>query len=152
LIWSDYMRGRWDSALASADAFIEECESGSPHVMEWMARTIRGSVRQAQGAPDEALADHRRAVELTREAGESIQDVMAGSILAATLCMRGELDAARALLAEAIPAVRQYGAHGMLESVAPYASELGLADELRAAVEASPHSHAWAAIIVRQLD
>jgi len=152
LIWIDFMRGRWDAASAAADLFIAECEAGSPHTMEWMARTIRGSMLEARGSLDQAVRDHKRAVELTREAGESIQDVMAGSILAATLCVRGELDAARALLAEGIAAVRLYGAHGMLTNIAPYARELGLADELRAAVEASPHSKVWAEIIVRQLD
>jgi len=152
LIWIDFMRGRWDAALASADAFIAECEAGSPHTMEWMARTIRGSIFEGRGAHDRALSDHRRAFELTREAGDSIQDEMAGSLLAATLYGQGEIGPAAALLSEAIPAVRQYGAHGMLASVAPYARELGLADELRAAVEASPHSKAWARIIICQLD
>ena len=152
LIWIDFMRGRWDEALSSADAFIAECQGGSPHTMEWMARAIRGDVLDGRGAHDRALADHRRAVELSHETGDSIQDVMAGALLAATLCMRGELEQAATLLAEAIPAVRQYGAHGMLVSVAPYARKLGLADELRAAVDASPHSKVWAEIIVRQLD
>jgi hypothetical protein len=40
----------------------------------------------------------------------------------------------------------------MLTNVAPYARELGLADELRAAVKASPHSKAWGRIIICQLD
>jgi tetratricopeptide (TPR) repeat protein len=151
-IWMDYMRGRWDTALASAEAFIAECEAGSPHTMEWMARTIRGSIFEGRGAHDRAVADHRRARELTREAGDSIQDEMAGALLAASLYAQGDIEQAAALLSEAIPTVRQYGAHGMLTNVAPYARELGLADELRAAVKASPHSKAWGRIIICQLD
>jgi predicted ATPase/class 3 adenylate cyclase len=152
LIWIDFMRGRWDAAALAADAFIAECEAGSPHTMEWMARTIRGSIFEGRGAHDRAVADHRRAVELTAEMGDSIQEVMTGSLLAATLCEQGQFEPAATLLSEAIPAVRHYGAHGMLTNVAPYARALGLADELRAAVEASPHSKVWAAIIECQLD
>jgi hypothetical protein len=33
-IWMDFMLGRWDRALESADAFIAECESGSRHTLE----------------------------------------------------------------------------------------------------------------------
>jgi len=152
LIWIDFMRGRWDVALAAAETFIAECEAGSPHTMEWMARSVRGSVFNGRGAQDQALADHRRAVDLSRDAGDSNQNVMAASLLGSTLCSQGDFDDAAALLADSIPSIHQYGAHGMLTLIAPYARTLGLAQELRVAVEATSHSHAWARVILRQLD
>jgi len=152
LIWIDFMRGRWDVALAAAETFIAECEAGSPHTMEWMARSVRGSVFNGRGAQDQALADHTRAVDLSRDAGDSNQNVMAASLLGSTLCSQGDFDDAAALLADSIPSIHQYGAHGMLTLIAPYARTLGLAQELRVAVEATSHSHAWARVILRQLD
>jgi class 3 adenylate cyclase/tetratricopeptide (TPR) repeat protein len=152
LIWIEFMRGRWDTALEAADAFIAECEAGSPHTMEWMARSIRGSLFSGRGAHDQALADHTRALALSRETGDPLQTIMASSLIAATLCSRGELEPAASLLSELIPTVREYGAHGMLATVAPFAKTLGLAEELRAAVEGGANWTAWSRIVICQLD
>ena len=44
-IWLDFMLGRWDRALESADAFIAECEAGSPHTLEhFRARSACGTL------------------------------------------------------------------------------------------------------------
>ena len=52
-IWLDFMLGRWDHALESADAFIAECEAGSPHTLEGLgARSASGSSRLARGDRD----------------------------------------------------------------------------------------------------
>jgi class 3 adenylate cyclase/tetratricopeptide (TPR) repeat protein len=60
--------GRWDEALEGSDAFIAECEAGSPHYLETAARETRGLIRLARGDREGALADVRRALALAREA------------------------------------------------------------------------------------
>ena len=63
-IWLDFMLGRWDRALESADAFIAECEAGSPHTQELTVREVRAALLLARGDTDEALRDQLRALEL----------------------------------------------------------------------------------------
>ncbi len=67
LLFTEYMLGDWDSALAAADAFIAECEAGSPHAQEASVRGVRGMIRERRGDSDGALADHLRGVDLARE-------------------------------------------------------------------------------------
>jgi tetratricopeptide (TPR) repeat protein len=159
LIWAAFMRGRWDEARTDADSFIAECEAGSPHTNEWMARNIRASLHEARGEYDQALADNRRALELAREAAETIQLTGALGLLAVTHAERGELAEAGALVREAVPLdmitlVSQYGAHGSLVTLAPYAEELGIASELRAAIDDAPNpaQHRWPEAILLGLD
>ena len=57
-----YLRGRWDEAMALADAFIDEVEGGSPHMMEVMCRLVRALVSMARGDEAGALADSERLV------------------------------------------------------------------------------------------
>ena len=57
------MLGRWDRALESADAFIAECEAGSPHTLEYVAREIRSALWLARGDQDAALRDQLQAFE-----------------------------------------------------------------------------------------
>ena len=65
--WLAFADGRWDQALDSADGVIKECETGSPHTNEWLARIVRGSIREARGEAASALTDHLRGVEVARE-------------------------------------------------------------------------------------
>ena len=62
--------GRWDDALTSAGNFIAACESGSPHVLEYFVREVRGMLRFARGETEAAIEDFRRARELENERGE----------------------------------------------------------------------------------
>jgi class 3 adenylate cyclase/tetratricopeptide (TPR) repeat protein len=63
-----HWQGRWDEALATADAFIAEVEAGSSHYMETSCRYIRGAIRLARGDADGAIADAGRATEVARGA------------------------------------------------------------------------------------
>ena len=49
VIWLDYMLGRWDQALESANDFIAECEAGSPHTLELFVREERAGILLARG-------------------------------------------------------------------------------------------------------
>ena len=137
-IWNGYMRGRWDVALQGADAFIAECEAGSPHTNELGMRLVRGSIRRARGDADGALADHLHAVALARETADPLDLVLALLTCAASHAERGKLDEARALVDEAIPIIRETGlARGVVELV-PFAESLNVRDALREAMEANP--------------
>ena len=61
-IFIDFILGRWDRALESADTFIAECEAGSPHMLEYLAREVRATLWLARGDPDAALRDQRPGV------------------------------------------------------------------------------------------
>lgn len=153
-IWASFMRGRWDEAQTNADTFIAECEGGSPHTNEFLARDFRASLREARGDPDGALADRMRALELVREARETIHLAGVLALLASTYADRGQFAHAEPLMDEAIPLIRQYGAHGSLISVAPFAEQLGIRDELRAAIEEAPRpaQYKWLQAILLGLD
>ena len=58
-IWIDYMLGRWDRALESADAFIAECEAGSPTRWSCSSRGRRALIL-ARGNRERALRDQLR--------------------------------------------------------------------------------------------
>jgi predicted ATPase/class 3 adenylate cyclase len=62
--------GRWDEAIAALDAFIGECEAGSPHYLESDARTWRAWLRLGRGDLDGALEDTRLAVAGARDVGD----------------------------------------------------------------------------------
>jgi tetratricopeptide (TPR) repeat protein len=65
-----FWTGRWDDALARADAFITACET-SPHYLEPYCRAIRGRIRLARGDRRGAREDGLRAVELARRANDA---------------------------------------------------------------------------------
>jgi class 3 adenylate cyclase/tetratricopeptide (TPR) repeat protein len=155
-VWIDFMRGRWDDALRGADPFIAECEAGSPHTNEWSMRSIRASIREGRDLLEEALADRARALELARETGEGgISTLATLALLAGTHAERGQREPAVELVAQAIPLIREYGSHGALANVTPFADELGVAEELRAAIAEGPparSAHRWHKVVVLGLD
>lgn len=68
MIWSDYDNGDWEEALRAANAFIAECEAGSPHYLHGEALGHRARILLARDDVEGALAAAERAVELGREA------------------------------------------------------------------------------------
>ncbi len=152
IAWSAYMCGRWDESLAEVNAFIAECEAGSPHTNEAMARMVRGSIREARGDAAGALADHRRAVELARS-GDWVVRVGASCLLAATYFRRGELEAASSLVREVAPVIGEFGMHGALTNIA-HLVEPKDAAELRSAVEqtSADVGRRWRSAVILELD
>jgi len=142
VLFLDLLFGHWDAALAEAETFIAECEAGSPHTQESVARIARGIIREARGNSEGALADHRRALELARESGTLGPIVAALARSASTHVERGELTEARRLAEELIPKLRKHGPHGAIGELADVAKELGIASELRAVFEDSSSSSA----------
>lgn len=68
VIWFDYDNGDWEEALRAANAFIAECEAGSPHYLHGDVLSLRGRILLARDDVEGALAAAARAVELGREA------------------------------------------------------------------------------------
>ena len=64
-----YWRGEWDEALALADEFVAQAESGLPHHREVDARLTRARIRLARG-DETALADST----LTLDFGRRVRD------------------------------------------------------------------------------
>jgi hypothetical protein len=152
IAWCAFMRGRWDEALPEVNAFIAECEAGSPHTNEPMARMVRGSIREARGDATGALDDHRHGVELART-GDWVVQVGTSCVLAATYLRHGEREAASSLVHEVTPLISEYGMHGALVNVA-HLLEPNDAAKLRSAVEATPADvgERWRAAVLLQLD
>jgi DNA-binding SARP family transcriptional activator len=65
-----YWSGRWDEAVAIADAVVAEAADGIPHMLEGECRTWRGRILLARGQVTGALEDSERALELARESGD----------------------------------------------------------------------------------
>jgi class 3 adenylate cyclase/tetratricopeptide (TPR) repeat protein len=134
VIWLDYMRGRWDHALETANDFIAECEAGSPHTLELFVREVRGGLLLARGDRDSALRDLARVRELGELRSDPYERLARLALTAALYADLDQLDEARTL-AEQIPAlIREVGMQGALVRLAPIADDLGIGDDLRAAV------------------
>jgi tetratricopeptide (TPR) repeat protein len=144
-IWMAFARGRWSEALSGADAFIAECEAGSPHTQEGIVRHARAQIRLAQGDTEGALEDAAHALALARERHDPVSLVAALSISAALRAEGSALEEARALVDELVPLIHEVGPHGAIVQVAVFADWLRATDELRAALAAGrgPRARRW---------
>lgn len=130
--------GRWDEALAEANAFIAECEV-RPHYLEGLALQIRADIRLGRGELEAALEDTNRALELSRHARDPQNRFPALAQASRHRLLVGRLDEARS-------AARQFVAEAQqLEDAPPgsplltqFASELGLEAELGKIVDRMP--------------
>jgi class 3 adenylate cyclase len=137
-LWFEFVKGSWDHVLEAADAFINECETGSPHTSEWLVRMTRGSIREARGDAAGALADHLRGVEVAREAQNPIYLAETLANCAAALAGRGEREQALVMLYEVVDLTRRHGMCSGLAISGLFADELGVTNDLRAAIEEAP--------------
>ena len=99
---------------------------------------VRGSIREARGDAAGALADHLRGVEVAREIQNPVYLSETLANCAATLAGRGESDRAVVMLQEVVDLTREHGMCSGLAICGLLANELGIADELRAAIEKAP--------------
>ncbi|HUG65778.1 MAG TPA: AAA family ATPase [Gaiellaceae bacterium] len=147
-IWLDFMLGRWDRALASADTFIAECEAGSPHTLEHFAREVRSALWLARGDQDRALRDQLQSFEhQTRH--DPFQLLGSLALTAALYAELGQLDEARGFALQVPPLVREVGVHGALTRLGLFAEKLDIREDLRDAVAAGagPSVPTWRSVI-----
>jgi tetratricopeptide (TPR) repeat protein len=125
-----FFRGRWDDAVALADAFVAECAT-SPHYMEGAVRGIRAYIRTARGDVKGAFEDEGRALELGREIGDPQRLLPSLFGSARTHALVGDPQAAVALAREGIAVLRDHPDYaGMVGHLALVADELGVRDEI----------------------
>ncbi len=134
VIWADHDTGEWDAALRAADAFIAECEAGSPHYLEGDVQGIRARILFARDDVDGALAASARAVEL----GRKIKDPQA---LRPALGVQMRINVRLGRIAEARAAARELlSLGGLMYELALVADSLGFRDEVRAAIAERPEN------------
>jgi tetratricopeptide (TPR) repeat protein len=151
--WIAFARGRWDEALAIVDAFIAECEAGSPHTLEYFVREVRASLLLARGEREGALRDQARAFELAETRLDPFQRLGSLAATASVYAELGKLDEARELAKQVPPLVREIGLHGILSRLGVHTDELGIGDDLRDAVAAGagPAVPFWREVIEKVL-
>ena len=137
LVFADFFLGDWDSASRALNEFIAACEAGAAHTNEPDMRGLRGTLRRARGDVAGARLDHARAVELARADGGSASMISALIGSAAMHAEQGELDAARGLVAEAIPIMQRTSQMGPLLQLLGFVERLGVRDTLLEVVRAS---------------
>jgi predicted ATPase/class 3 adenylate cyclase len=139
LIWLRYGFGDWDAALRGAEAFVAECEAGSPHYHEGSMRSVRARILLARGDLAGAEAESRRSLELDRDAGDPQALLPSLGTAVRVLQAVGRDDEAREAALEMLSLYRA----GNVMSVTILALEaeaLGLRDDLHEALAAQPPS------------
>jgi class 3 adenylate cyclase/tetratricopeptide (TPR) repeat protein len=133
--------GRWDEALALADAFIAEAEAGSPHYQRANVQSTRGAIRLARGDTEGALEDFRQAEAFAREAGDPQVVLTVLTALTIGYSDLGLHEDARRVANEIMPIAREHPvvAEG-LSWIAPMAADLGIEDDLRVVAALMPPS------------
>jgi class 3 adenylate cyclase len=143
-IEGEHLVGLRDDCVQHADEFIAECEEGSTHYLESLARVRRADVRLARGDTAGADEDAAVALELVREVKDPqlFQNVLVFNVrLAAEL---GRLDAARALADELLATVGAGANLFALVSLVWVADGVGVAEELRDRLETlEPATSLW---------
>jgi tetratricopeptide (TPR) repeat protein len=72
-----YYIGDWDAATHSLDEYLADVDSGSPHYLESIARSVRAQIRYARGDTAGALDDGERSV----ASGRAAQDPQSLAVL-----------------------------------------------------------------------
>ncbi len=150
MIPTSWILGEWDEASAAADAFIAECEQGSPHILEGPTRVFRGYIALARGRHDEALKDFGRGLELAREAPDDSQSLVPALIRSAWASLQlGRVAEARATFKEAVPLLQKdpYARPWTLAEVAWDLGETSSVREILAGLPPSPGYRAMLAVL-----
>jgi class 3 adenylate cyclase/tetratricopeptide (TPR) repeat protein len=105
-MWADYLAGRWDVALALADAIFAEAEDRERHYMDSAAVMIRGQIRLARGDEAGAVADSERALELARDAQDPQVLFPSLALHSHVLLATGRTSEAREMLDELVERLR----------------------------------------------
>ena len=145
-----WLLGIWEVTVARADAFIAECETGSPHVLEGPTRLLRACIKLARGERADALTDFDRALALARESPRDPQTMVPALVRGAWGRLRaGDEPPARALCAEALPLLQQ-DPHARPWILPELALELGESASIRPIVSrlaSSPGRDAMLAVL-----
>ena len=140
--------GRWDEALALAEAFIAESEAGSPHYQQGGVQSTRGAIRLGRGDTQAAIEDFRQAEAFVREAGDPQVVIPVLASVAAGYAQLGRFDEARRAAGEMLPVAREHLSEAVVLGYDAFvATDLGLEQELREIADMMPPSR-WQQLIV----
>ena len=95
-----YQRGRWDQAVAVADAVLAEPEVDGARDLELPARVCRGRILLARGQEAEAVAEADAVLALTRTTGDPRDSGQARAFAARALLACGRAGEARPVVDE----------------------------------------------------
>jgi tetratricopeptide (TPR) repeat protein len=150
LVAASWILGEWDEAVIAADAFVAECEQGSPHILEGPTRLFRGFIALARGQRTESLEDFRRALELARGAQGDPNTLVPALVRNAWANLQiGRVSEARVMFGEAVPLLRKhpYSRPWVLPEVAVDLGEAAAIRDVLAALSPSPGHRAMVAIL-----
>jgi len=129
LCWTYYAIGDWDESLRRSDAFIAECETGSPHASEGIAQDALAEILLGRDDLDRALRAWSRTTELFAVETQGRGAVRVQLLAARMLSELGRLDEAQAALLTALDRTDRMYARQTVAFVL-LAEPLGLADRL----------------------
>lgn len=140
--------GRWDDALARADAFIADVEAGRPHYLAAQAYSSRALIRLARGEADAALADAEQARAAAARVGDLQLRLPTLARVAHIRTGRGERTEAASLAAEVLTALhaKDGAGHATGPEVSFALTALGRGQDLAAALTRFTTPWAQAAI------
>jgi len=129
LCWTFYAIGDWDESLRRSDAFIAECEAGSPHGSEGIAQDALAEILLGRDDLDRALRAWSRTTELFAVESQGRGAVRVQLLSARMLSELGRLDEAQAALMTALDKTDRMYARQTVSYVL-LAETLGQADRL----------------------
>ena len=130
ICWTSYAIGNWDESLRRCEAFIAECEAGSPHSSEGIVQDARAEILLGRDDLDSALRAWSRTAELFAAGEGGSRGAVRAQLLAARMLHEvGRLDEARAALLIALDKT-VYAYTPQTVSLVLLAEPLGLSDRL----------------------
>ena len=141
----DYMAGRWDSVLATAETWLADARERDGHYLEALWLCMRGRIRFARGDVQGALADGADSLAAARAAGDA-QMLVPAAAFGSRLLWQREEEGAEALALELVELCRGASlniANDSFPEVAPVFAGLGLRAELEELAAAMPTPTPW---------
>ncbi len=142
-----YQEGKWDDALARADAFLGEVEAGSPHYQAGGAYSFRALMRLARDDEAGALGDAARGPELGARAGDPQAHVSSSAFCGVVYAEVGDHDRVAEIVDELLRTVESLPDVGWSVIVSPefalLARAAGREDEFRELFARRPKYTRW---------
>jgi predicted ATPase/class 3 adenylate cyclase len=148
MLLPSFDHGRWDECVRLADAFIAECEAGSPHTLQASIHCHRGAIRLARGELEAAVADADRALELGYQVQQPDRIFQSLAFAVRAYAAAGDVERAQHLASEFD--LRTLGGRRTVPAwsyihLAWSAAEIGVAEELARALEGLSRQTRWVA-------
>jgi class 3 adenylate cyclase/tetratricopeptide (TPR) repeat protein len=128
---ADMLEGRWEEALAGAEAVIREAEAGKPMYGDAASRRVRARIRLARGDPEGAVRDARRTLDRSREIKDPQSLAPSLATFAGVALATGDREAAERAVEEVLEIMASNPLGVELTGIAIVLFDLGRSDDLR---------------------